>query len=212
MVARCYIAGAGDFFSGELPRKGDYIIAADGGYVELVARGYKPDIVVGDFDSLGGIPQHNNVLSSPTEKDDTDMMLAVKHGLERGCTEFIINGGLGGRFDHTLANLQVLSYISRSKAQGVLVGRDVCITSVSNGSISFMTGASGRVSVFCAGDKAEGVTLSGMKYTLDEARLTLDDPLGVSNEFTGAPAVITVRKGTLLVVWTDGLDMLDGDI
>jgi len=210
MNTRCYIAGAGDFYGGEPPHKGDYIIAADGGYVELVARGFKPNLIVGDFDSLGSVPQHHDVIPAPEDKDDTDMMLAVKHGLERGCTEFIINGALGGRFDHSLANIQVLLYISNRGARGVLVGRDICITTVTNGSIGFMTGSSGRVSVLCLGSSAEGVTLTGVKYPLDEAKLSGDYPVGVSNEFNGAPSLITVRSGTLLVMWSNGLEMLDG--
>ena len=205
---RCFIAGAGEYCGLELPREDDYIISADGGYAELVSRGITPDIVVGDFDSLGKVPDHPNVIRSPEEKDDTDMMLAVRQGLSSGCKTFIIDGGLGGRLDHTLANIQVLAYIAKNGARGYLIGRDLCLTAVTNGTISFMPGLTGNISVFSADGRAEGVTLTGLKYTLDDALLTNLHPVGVSNEFTGTPSTVTVREGTLLVMWTGGLGIL----
>jgi len=107
LFGRCYIAGAGEFVENELPIASDFVIAADGGYTELVGRGIVPDLVVGDFDSLGTAPDHPNIVFSPVEKDDTDMMLAVRQGLDRGYMSFIINGGVGGRLDHTLLCLTV---------------------------------------------------------------------------------------------------------
>ena len=204
MNTRCYITGAGDFISGWLPGKGDFIIAADGGYAALTARGVRPDLVVGDFDSLGEIPEHPNIVRSPVIKDDTDVMLAVKQGLTRGYREFIINGGLGGRLDHTFANIQVLTYIAKNKARGVLLGSPMCMTAVSNGTVSFQKKNSGLISVFSVGGLAEGVTLTGLKYPLDNAALSYEYPLGISNEFTGAPAVISVRAGDLIIMWEGG--------
>ena len=195
-----------------LPGKDDYIIAADAGYSTLVSRGIVPDLVVGDFDSLSGAPDHPNIIRSPAEKDDTDMMLAVRQGMKRGFTTFIIEGGLDGRLDHTLANLQVLAFISRNGGRGVLLGRDMCATSVTNGSIGFKARASGIISVFGVGDKAEGITLSGLKYPLDNATVTSDYPIGVSNEFTGASATVAVRNGTLIIVWAGSPEYLEGDI
>jgi len=223
--------------------EGDYIIAADGGYAQLASRGIEPDLVVGDFDSLGTVPEHLNIKRSPVEKDDTDMMIAVKHGLKLGIRAFIIDGGLGGRFDHTLANIQLLAYIANNGAYGVLLGRDICITVLRNGTISFSlcsgdeitrkahecfikdggravhtyvssAGPShgNRISVFSVGDRAEGVTLTGLKYTLDNATISCDYPIGISNEFTGVPATITVRDGCLAVMWQGGRDLLDGEL
>ena len=205
---RCYIAGAGEFCGDMLPGRNDYVIAADAGYTGLIRHGIMPDLVIGDFDSLGAAPDHPNILRIPVEKDDTDMMLAVKLGMERGYTTFIINGGLGGRPDLTYANIQMLSFISRRGARGVLLGRDMCMTAVTDGSISFLPSGTGLVSVFCAGNEAEGVTLKGLKYALEHATLTFGFPLGVSNEFTGAPAMITVDNGTLIVMWAGGIDRL----
>jgi len=219
---RCFIAGAGEYTGLVLPGTDDYIIAADAGYAELISRGIIPDLVVGDFDSLGAVPDHPNIVSSPAEKDDTDMMLAVKEGLSLGFDMFVIDGGLDGRLDHTIANLQVLVYLSRNGARGILLGRKMCVTAVTDGSISFHPGRQypelelsgcdpiadteagmrGVVSVFSVGDAAMGVTLTGLKYPLDNATITCDYPIGVSNEFTGMPATISVNKGTLLVIWS----------
>jgi len=198
---RCYIAGAGEFCDRELPEPGDYVIAADAGYSALISRGITPDLVVGDFDSLGSAPDHPNVFPSPVEKDDTDMMLAVRQGLARGFTRFVINGGLGGKLDHTLANIQALAFLADNDATGILFGRDICVTAVKDGVIEFDNDTSGRVSIFCAGEEANGVTLTGLKYSLDNATLTSTFPLGVSNEFTGVPATISVRSGTLIVIY-----------
>ena len=208
---RCFIAGAGEFSGRVLPERGDYIIAADGGYAELISRGITPDLVVGDFDSLGGVPDHPNIVCHPSEKDDTDMMLAVRQGFTHGCGTFIIDGGLGGRLDHTLANIQILTYISQNGGLGYLVGRDTCVTTVTDGSVSFTPGLSGVISVFCAGDKSEGVTLEHLTYPLRDAALSCAYPVGVSNEFCGAPAVVRVRAGTLVIIWTGGLDYIDWD-
>ena len=208
MKSLCYIAGAGEFSGLYLPCGDDYVIAADAGYTELVTRGIVPDLVIGDFDSLGVAPDHPNVVHISAEKDDTDMMLAVRQGLSHGYKTFIIDGGLGGRLDQTFANLQILVFLARNGARGILLGQVMCATAVTDGTVGFAPGASGVVSVFCAGCKAEGVTITGLKYPLSEAALTCDYPLGVSNEFTGASAMITVRDGTLVVIWTGGPGLL----
>jgi thiamine pyrophosphokinase len=207
LKTRCYIAGAGEFADQELPSRDDYIIAADAGYLELTSRDITPDLVIGDFDSLGGLPQHPNIIQSPAEKDDTDVMLAVNYGLSCGFETFIINGCLGGRLDHTLANIQILVYIAKRGARGILIGRDLCATAITNGTASFASDAKGYISVFSAGSIANGVSLTGLKYPLDNAALTCDYPLGVSNEFTGVPATVSVCDGTLIIIWTGGIDI-----
>ena len=80
----CYIIGAGDFFGlREAPDDSDYVIAADAGFEYCTENCIIPDLVLGDFDSLGKAPKHPNVLQLPVEKDDTDTLAAVKLGLER---------------------------------------------------------------------------------------------------------------------------------
>ena len=203
---RCYIAGAGHFNETVLPAKNDYVIAADAGYFELSKMNITPDFLIGDFDSIGFVPEIENVSKYPADKDDTDMMLAVKHGLDAGYKTFIINGGTGGRLDHTLANVQLLTFIAANGGRGYLIGESDKMTAITNSFISFSPMASGIVSVFAANGDAAGVDIQGMKYTLSDATLSPGVPLGVSNEFTGMFATVSVRSGTLLIVWSCGLD------
>lgn len=198
----CYIVGAGAFYDWDFaPGEGDFVIAADGGYGTLSARQMVMDLVVGDFDSMGVRPDHPKVVDLPVEKDDTDMMAAIRLGWDRGYRTYRLYGGTGGRVDHTLANLQSLVWLSRRGGRGFLVGENWTAAAITDGDMTFPADCRGVVSVFCQGDRAEGVTLEGLKYTLEEASLTCDFPLGVSNEFTGRESRVAVRKGTLLVVW-----------
>ncbi len=178
----------------------DYVIAADGGLVHTQKLGISPDGILGDFDSLGFTPQGANVF--PVEKDDTDAMLAVRRGLELGFREFVIYGSLDGpRLDHTIANFQTLQFLADNGGLGYLVGRDYIVTVVKNGMLSFPAGWSGTVSVFCLGADATGVEIQGLYYPLENATLTAGFPLGVSNHFTGSAAKVSVKDGSLLVLW-----------
>ena len=205
MSAVCWIVGAGDFWPPAFtPRPGDFVIAADGGLAHLQRIGAKADLVLGDFDSLGHVPKGENVLTYPPEKDDTDMMLAVKEGLRRGFARFALLGGLGGRLGHTLANVQALMYLAKHGARGLLIGERETVTAVTDGELRFSSAHAGYISIFCLDAPAKGVTLRGLKYPLEYAELTSSVALGVSNEFTGAEAVVSVSSGTLVIVWGDG--------
>lgn len=177
-----------------------FVIAADGGLRHTEKLGIAPDAVLGDFDSLGFCPEGANVF--PVEKDDTDAMLAVRLGLERGCEEFLLYGSLDGpRLDHTVANFQALQFLADHGAAGYLIGNTTMVTVVKNGKITFPAGLSGTISVFCMGPDAVGVTEKGLFYGLENASLTSGFPLGVSNHFTGEAAEISVKNGSLLVLW-----------
>lgn len=200
----CYIVGAGHFENVKInPSSGDYIIAADKGFSYLKEIMIKPDIVIGDFDSLDTIPNNENIVQYPIEKDETDMMLAIKAGLDLGYKTFLIYGGLGGRLDHTFANIQILIYLSIKGARGYLLDGDRIVTAITNEHLLFNTERKGIISVFSAGDIARGVSLKGLKYRLENAVLTKDMPLGVSNEFIESESCISVEEGTLIVMWTD---------
>ena len=187
------------------------ILAADGGLKHLQKLGIAPHEILGDFDSLGYIP--DNAVVFPVEKDDTDSMLAVRRGLQRGCSRFVLYGGLDGpRPDHTVANLQTLCYLAQQGAAGFLVGKTHIVTAVHNGCLRFPAGKQGIVSVFCMGRDAQGVTLEGLAYTMENGVLCSSVPLGVSNHFTGKPACVTVQTGTLLVMWEreNGIEVQHG--
>ncbi|NCB63122.1 MAG: thiamine diphosphokinase [Clostridia bacterium] len=201
----CRIVGAGDFFSRELPshQNGDLLIAADGGYDHVRKLGLEPDFVVGDFDSLSEPPDRAGVLRLPKEKDDTDMLSALRLGIGKGYREFRLYGGTGGRMDHTVANFQCLVWLAGQGLHGALYGERWTAEAVTNGALTFGAERRGYVSVFSQGDRAEGVWLKGLKYSLADAVLSHDFPLGVSNEFTGVECSISVKTGTLLVIYDD---------
>lgn len=204
MGRTCCIFGAGEYGSSpsrpELPSD-SFIIAADGGLARLKEWSIRPHLAVGDFDSLGFVPQGVEVVCHPPEKDDTDMLLAVNEGLARGCTRFLLYGGLGGRPDHTLANFHVLAHLAGLGCAPFLLGADWAVTAVQNASLLFPSDCRGTVSVFPWGGPAEAVTLTGLRYPLTRGTLSPTYPLGVSNEFTGEDARISVENGTLLVLW-----------
>ena len=195
----CYIAGAGECDRLLLyPKKEDMVIAVDGGYRYL--EGQRIDLVVGDFDSLAYVPEHFNVIQLPPEKDDTDMLFAIKEGLRAGYQTFYIYGGTGGRVSHTIANVQCLAYLAEHGAKGYLIDSQEILTLLVNESITFDKSCKGYLSVFSYGESAKGVTLEGLKYLLSDATLTQSMPLGVSNEFVGKEARVTVREGALLLI------------
>lgn len=197
----CIIFCAGGFEKlAEPVCEGDFLMAADGGFVHLQKLGFTPDGILGDFDSLGYVPQDAKVF--PVEKDDTDAMLAVRQGLQLGYRRFVIYGGLDGpRLDHTVANFQTLQFLADHGAQGYLAGNTYMATVVKNGSLRFSEKAKGIVSVFCMGKDAKGVSIRGLQYSLENGSLSAGFPLGVSNHFVGKAAEISVEDGSLLVLW-----------
>ena len=200
-MGSCVIFCAGGFDALARPLGAeDYVIAADGGLRHTQALGIVPAEILGDFDSLGYVPEGATVY--PVEKDDTDAMLAARRGLELGLREFVFYGALEGpRLDHTVANFQTLQFLADRGARGFLVGRDTLVTVVKNGSLTSPAGAEGNLSVFCMGPDARGVTERGLYYGLTNGVLTAGFPLGASNHFTGEQAVISVEDGSLLVLW-----------
>ena len=181
------------------PAPGDLVIAADGGYAHL--NGIHADLVVGDFDSLGFVPAGESVVRHPAEKDDTDTMLAARIGIARGYHAFVLLGGVGGRLDHTLANIQTLAFLRENGARAALRGEEETITFLQNESLRFRAGIRGIVSVFSFGAVAKGVYERGLAYALTDATLTDTNPLGVSNAFTGEAAEVSVREGRLVVLY-----------
>ncbi|MCH5251874.1 MAG: thiamine diphosphokinase [Lachnospiraceae bacterium] len=203
----CYIFGAGEKTDCNITlTSDDIVIAADGGYDYLEELGLRADFVLGDFDSVLSYDLPSDSLRYPAEKDDTDLMLAAKLGLKKGYTEFAIYGGLGGRLDHTIGNIQLLTYLSRNDATGTLYGDNYAIRVITDGTISFgkdlPENTPGNLcSVFSLSDISVNVTIQGLKYELADINLTNSFPLGISNEFTGKKAYVNVKKGTIVVLW-----------
>jgi thiamine pyrophosphokinase len=139
----CVIFAAGSYYGNE-PRGEDLpndalIIAADGGFDHADTLGIRPDLVIGDFDSANAsIPRGIETIRLPAEHDDPDMLSALKIGWSRGCRDFFIYGALGGRIDHEIANIQLLTFLSHHGGRGILFGADSVVTAICDGSLTFM--------------------------------------------------------------------------
>ena len=166
----------------------------------MKALGITPQCILGDFDSLGYVPEDSTVF--PVEKDDTDAMLAVRRGLELGYKAFYLYGSLDGkRLDHTVANFQTLQFLCDHGAHGYLIGKDYMVTALKNGKLSFPGSCTGIFSVFCMGSDAKGVSIRGGQYEAQNAVLSAGFPLGVSNHFVGKEVTVSVEEGSLLILW-----------
>ena len=197
----CYIVGAGECQRLDFkPDETDFVIAADGGLRYLEKEGINPDIIIGDFDSFGVCPQSENVIILKPQKDVTDMDAAVTVGLEKGFNQFRLYGALGGRLDHTLANIQLIASLSEKNIKAEIHDEKTYVTAVTDGSVSFGRDGKGYISVFSHSDKCTGVSIEGLKYELKDSELKNSFPLGVSNEFTGKESIITVKNGTLIII------------
>lgn len=201
MNKKCYIVGAGDN-SGTIFSKGkdEYVIAADGGLAVLEKMNIKPDFVLGDFDSLGYIPNVKNIEVHKVEKDDTDMMLSVEKAAKEGYNEIEIFGGTGGRVDHTVANFQTMLWASKRNIKIKMTDKNYVYYMITNGTLEIEGTDGADLSVFAFGGDAKGVTIKGGKYQAEDVTLTMDNPTAVSNSFIGKMVHISVDKGSLLVI------------
>lgn len=191
---------------------GAFVIAADGGLDHTRALGVRPDVVVGDFDSLegaapGALDQDGDerTVTLPPLKDDPDLLSALKIGWARGSRVFHIYGALGGRIDHTLAAVNLTAMVASRGGIGFLHGDGVIVTAITDACLRFAAhdAKPGRmVSVFSHSDVSRGVNEPGLKYELHDGTLTSDMVLGLSNEFLpGRPALVDVHDGTLIVTY-----------
>ena len=195
----CCIIGAGEYFGDEIIPENSFVIAADGGLDFCNKNKIKPDVIIGDFDSLGFEAEGENVIKLPVVKDDTDTVAAVKFGLNKGFKTFFIFGGTGGRLSHTVSNLQTLTFIAKNGGKGFLLDSEEVATVTKTG-MAFSEKASGFISVFSAEGEVR-LDEKGLKYELDGGVLKSQFPLGVSNEFIGKESEIKVREGTALIIF-----------
>lgn len=197
----CYIIGAAKAPELYIKKDNAFIIAADGGLENLGK--ITPNVAVGDFDSLGFIPDVCKTEVLPVEKDVTDMAYAADVAVKRGFKTLVLYGGTGGRPDHTFANISLLTNLSKKGIKAYLIGDGYVTTAITNSKISFDEGKRGTVSIFAADTESIGVTEQGLKYTLDKYNLKFSDHIGVSNSFTDKKAEISVMDGTIIVMWQE---------
>jgi len=187
----------------EFPESGDLILAADSGFSNARALGVMPQILLGDFDSLGAgaeIPDGIEVIRVPAEKDDTDTQLAVRTALERGATELVIIGGLEGRLDHTLSSIAILEYLDKNHIPALMTSGKNRVRFLRNNSTLIARGKHRYLSLIAADPVVKGVTLEGCKYPLKNARLSRLFQFAVSNEIVGNCAFLDVRRGGVWII------------
>ena len=189
------------------PLPTDLILCADSGLFVAMQAGIVPHAVIGDMDSLEAagfrqsqLPDGILWVTAPRNKDQTDTALCMEYAIAQGCTEIILLGGLGGRFDHTYANLQNMVGFASKGTQVRLMDQNTIIHILTDNKLTIPKVPGFAVSIFSWTPESTGVTLSGVTYPLRSATLTHDFPLGVSNDITEAYATIEVGQGTLLVI------------
>ncbi len=181
---------------------GAFIIAADSGYSLAKRSGCKPDLLLGDFDSLKeDKPRDCEIITAAAEKDDTDVMLAVKTALTRGFMDITVVGGTGGRLDHTYANFQTLAYILDHGGMGKLIDEKNEAELAAAGEYVYPKREGTYLSLFAYGGNAV-ITTTGTKYDLTDYCLTDSFPLGVSNEILSEECRLTVKSGRILVIFS----------
>lgn len=200
-MKRAIIFGGGVYGS-EFPEifPDDFIIAADAGVEILKAHKIEPHISVGDFDSSSFVPE-KNVIKLPVEKDITDSTAAVNIALQESCDEILLYGGMGGRPDHSFANYALIASLAEKGIKAYCVSEDYTVTAIKNGMLKLNLPVGKTVSVFSWSEKSKGITLKGLKYTLENAELTNSFALGVSNSMAENTAEISVNDGTLLIMY-----------
>ena len=204
-MRRCVLVGASPFedaaFLKRVLREDDYIFVADGGSRLLAAMEVTPHAVIGDFDS-SACPQDSNVPVQilPTHKDDTDVFAAAKEALALGFREFLLLGCLGGRLDHTVSNLFLLRFLHDHGATGTLIDERHEVRLLSAGTHTIPRRAGYYLSLLPYGGNAEGVSIAGAEYPLENAMLNTAFPLGVSNGFLETDVTVTVKSGFLLLI------------
>ena len=207
----CYIILShieGDLAEIAMPEDEAFVICADGGYAKAAEAGIRPDLVIGDLDSSAGveIPDDIPVIKLNVEKDVTDTDSCLNYAVENGFSSIFIIGGLGGRCDHSIANIQNIVRYSRIKDdQGrapriIMADKYNYLFALTDDHVQLPAFAGHKLSLLSFTEKCEGVSVSGVHYPLDNYTLTNTFPLGVSNEFEADVIDIQVKKGTLLVI------------
>ena len=197
---KCIIIGAGNFQNEVITKeKGDLLICADAGYSYIKDTGLQVDLVVGDFDSLNDIPNNVSIYKLPKEKDVTDLFVAIEEGIKQGYTYFEIYGALGGRIEHSIANIQILAKLAAQKIKAKIVDQNTIVEVLTEGTYIYDKELEGYLSLFSLSEKSI-VSIENLKYELDKKELTYLFPLGIDNEFIGLTSTIYIHQGLVLSI------------
>ena len=163
------------------PDRDDLIIAADSGLNHAKNLGLTPAVVVGDYDSLGRVPEQGpnvEVITVPAEKDETDTQLAIRLALSRGADDVHVIGGLGGRLDHTLSNLAILEALAQKKVRCVIEDGQNRVRLLQSDSTILPRSGYTYVSLLALDPIVKGVEIEGVKYPLKNAKLSRTFQIG----------------------------------
>ena len=202
---RAYIFAGGTIDSANIyckPKDGDLTVAADSGWHNALHLGITPQVLLGDFDSIGldNVPAAEEVLQVPSEKDRTDTQLAVDLALSRGADDIVIVGGLSGRLDHSLSNLGVLEALGERHVPATVEDGLNRVRFLRDTGVLIARSGYTYLSLLAADRAVKGVSVDGCKYSLKNARLLRSCGWTVSNEITGNCALVEVRRGGIYVI------------
>lgn len=207
-MKRVIIVGANEIedtsFIKKEKERGSFLVACDGGYRCFMKENIIPDLFVGDYDTFKekDLVTAKNIISLNTIKDDTDVFFAIKKLIKENYKEFHLYGCLGGKIEHTIANIQLLYFLINHNCKGYLYSSDnrTIVHMIKNSCIRLNPINALHFSVFSYNKLASGVSETGFKYEINDITLRNDTPLGVSNEFVGKEGSISVKDGILLLV------------
>ena len=201
---RAFIYAGGSILADNItehPKGDDLCIAADAGYRNAQALGERINILIGDFDSLGAIPEGDmEVLQVPAEKDLTDTQIAVETALARGADEIILIGGLGSRMDHSLSTLAILEDLRERHVHAHINNGYNRVHYLNASSTLILRSGFRYLSVLAIDEKIKGLSIDGCKYPLKRATLNRRLQYAISNEITGNCAMISLRRGRIFVI------------
>ncbi|MBE6558491.1 MAG: thiamine diphosphokinase [Ruminococcaceae bacterium] len=186
----------------EHPKSEDLCIAADQGYHNALKLGERVDILIGDFDSIGHVPEGEvrEIRRVPAEKDLTDTQIALEIAVEEGADEIIIIGGLSGRLDHSLSNLGILEDMYLRNLHGYMTDGQNRVHFLRNSSTLIARSAYQYISILAADEVVKGVSMEGGKYPLKNQTLKRRLQYAVSNEITVNVVLISVKKGGIYII------------
>lgn len=198
--------GSHDFFRAQVARFCPVeVVCADSGANHLKILGMTPQMIIGDMDSLA--PETLNHFAAggsrisryPREKKETDTQLALEYAWQLFPREVRIYGGMGGRIDHTLANISLLA-AGANKGIATKLVDEWCEISIITKRTTIEGMAGQTVSFFPLVSPAEGIDLEGFTYPLAGGRMEIGAPYGISNLLAADRAVASVTTGSLLMV------------
>lgn len=187
--------------------KFDNIIASDRGLEIICKCSIKPNYIIGDFDSVckNTLKEYENnsnikIIRLNPEKDFTDTHMALKLAIEIKSDEIIIIGATGTRLDHTIANINILKETLDNNIECKLINEKNEIKLIDKKTTIIKDKEFRYVSIIPLTTTVEGVTLTGFKYKLNNAKLKIGESIGISNEQIEDKAMIDIKNGILIVI------------